>query len=1202
MHRTQTFWCRALACVAALSMGILHFPAQAQEPQGKIILVRGEVLVASSPQGPWVEARAGMALTEGDIVSTSEGARAAILFRDQSQVQLHAQTRVQIKRGGELGFLVQKAGGAPRQTRPLRSIYRLLGGRIWVRALHPVDWEVGSVMVGVRGTDMGLVLDVKTGETILWVLAGMVHVSHPLGEALLGPGQQASMSPTRSPRVESLRLHPAQSVQWVLRQPAWVSPLDVQVEKEARWPEGLLGALEARQTGDLDKALALCLEKPLEPMARLLGAWILLEKGQWEEAEKNFYSLPSNLVLKWAGMALWRIQQGLFQEAGRILREGEASSGQNSLLSCLRGIASLGIGDMQAAAEHLGSPSGSEQDQPPLLLAQRALMALLWNEPLLAERLSEKALDSNPGSPTARLVRGVLLRSKGDLEDALGAVLKALERDPGYVPALVQAAELAWGLERPKEAGVFLQMAQGLSPGNPSLLVLGAYMDLAAGKSGRAREKLEAALELVPFSSEAHMGLGILEMRAGSPQKALEEFLAASLVEPMASLPLSYLGKALHQLGHSQEALLCLGRAAELDIMDPTPYLYRALILRDLHRPAEALQALESSMARNNGRSVYRSRFLLDQDRAVRNVDLAQIYKELGLSARAKAHAILSVREDPTNPSARLFLSTPFREEGKARAGIRELLKAQMLAPANVNTFNTFHDYTLMFEGPRIQGELEGGVGELGLWNSNLFLQGGTSRAAGDLLIWSQEEKGFHRENHGQRDRYFRTDWKISLEQDHELLLRWNSMLWARGDHGGDADAEWLQDPYLHQRGHIHTATLGYRFHPGPRQELLTYTIWSNQGFFLEDQLRLRLPQATEAHMDLEWRFVEQHFQAGILHMGRWGSHRWEWGLHGARGRERLEPWVLTSFRRGGALLGRLLEHKLLEVPTFLGEFHAGDIWEVIPEMYLEGGFSFQVAGMGSSPPVVSDDRETRACLGPRLGVVWKAGSKDLLRAGLARYLEPPYTLVEGLQPVEVAGFALGEDVSGGSLNSEARLGWDRSWSKSFFTHLEVGIRKHRSWEQASQPRGFQARTLWDWRALGEVELLLAPRVSLVGKYAYRRGAWEEVREPPDTWPGESWAEHRGILELRWVHPAGWKILLRETGVLQLGELGVYGRSQRASWTDLELEKFFLGRRVSLRLVARNLLDQPFRLRSWELVGEKGIPARQVTIWARILF
>lgn len=1195
-------WARSFACLLAVVMVVTtRLDAVAQEPAGRVVFVKGEVRTARSSEGPWVEAVVGMALMEGDLIATAEGSKTAILLRDETQVQLHGRTCIQIRQVAQGALQVQRAAARPWPLSGLRSLYRLLEGRVWLRAPHPVDWEVGSALVGVRGTDLSLSLDGETGEAVVWVLSGNVQVLHPLGATSLGAMERARMSPILAPRKEAIRLYPAQTVQWVLRHPAWVSPGDVRLEGRLAWPDSLLGAVRARDRGDLDRAWELLEPLPHGPLEELLRAWILMDQGRHEEAEARFNCASRDMMLAWAGVVISLIRRGLFLEAKEAILEAKKWCGEDPLLRCLWGVAGLGIGDVEGMASVLG-PLDQEGDQEPLLEIQRALMAIVWNEPQRAHGLVASALATVPNAPTAHLVRAALLRSAGDLEGALWAARKALTRDPSYLPALIQAAEIYWGLERSAEAMELVERALKMRPNSSHALVLRGYMDLSSGESAKAKQAFETALDVDPQSSEAHVGLGILEMREGQKQRALEEFLAASLVEPMASLPLSYLGKALHELGRSEEALGTLARAADLDPRDPTPHLYRALILKDLHRPVEATEALEASMARNQNRSVYRSRFLLDQDRAVRNVNLAEAYRDLGLLARARSHAIVSVREDPTNSSSHLFLSTPFREEGRARAGIRELLMAQMLAPANVNTFNTFHDYTVMFEGSRLQGEVEAGAGQMGLWSGSLFLQGGTTAAAGDLLLLTKEDKGFHGENHVERDRFGRTDWKFCLSPSHEVLLRWASTSWAQGDHNGDADAEWVQDPYLHQRGYIHTGTIGHRWHLGPREELLAYGIWSAQGFNLEDQLWFTLPLAIQAHTDLEWRFRQEHLQAGLLHLGRSGGHRWEWGVHGARGRERLEPWVLTSLRQGGSFLGRKLVDRALEVPTAMAELHAGDIWEVTPGMYLEGSLHFQLARMGGSPPVVSEEREQRASLGPRLGLVWRVGERDLLRAGLAHYLEPPYTLMEGLQPVEVAGFPLGEDSASGSLNDELRLGWDRSWSSEVFTHLGLGLRKHRSWEQTAGAPGFQARDLWDWRAQGEMEVVLAPTLALAGRYSFRQGRWEEVDEPPGTWPGESWAEHKGALELRWVHPAGWKVLLRETAVRQMGELGLYGRTEHAFWTDLEVEKFLWGRSCSVRLVARNLFDQPFRLRTWELVEEKGIPARQISLWVRFLF
>src|SRR5439155_1119417 len=66
--------------------------------------------------------------------------------------------------------------------------------------------------------------------------------------------------------------------------------------------------------------------------------------------------------------------------------------------------------------------------------------------------------------------------------------------------------------------------------------------------------------------------------------------------------------------------------ARSLDSHDPTPWLYSALLLQQENRINEAIDHLEKSIERNDNRSLFRSRLLLDQYRAVRRANLARIY------------------------------------------------------------------------------------------------------------------------------------------------------------------------------------------------------------------------------------------------------------------------------------------------------------------------------------------------------------------------------------------------------------------------------------------------------------------------------------------------------------------------------------------------------------------------------------------------
>src|SRR5439155_23984481 len=102
--------------------------------------------------------------------------------------------------------------------------------------------------------------------------------------------------------------------------------------------------------------------------------------------------------------------------------------------------------------------------------------------------------------------------------------------------------------------------------------------------------------------------------------------------EPTRSLVRSYAGKAFSDAGNGLLARKELALAKKLDPNDPTPWLYSALENYQENRVNEAVRDLEHSIELNDNRAVYRSRLLLDQDRAVRGANLAAIYRDSGMT------------------------------------------------------------------------------------------------------------------------------------------------------------------------------------------------------------------------------------------------------------------------------------------------------------------------------------------------------------------------------------------------------------------------------------------------------------------------------------------------------------------------------------------------------------------------------------------
>ena len=100
--------------------------------------------------------------------------------------------------------------------------------------------------------------------------------------------------------------------------------------------------------------------------------------------------------------------------------------------------------------------------------------------------------------------------------------------------------------------------------------------------------------------------------------------------------------------------------ALRLDPGDPTGWLYSALLKQQQNRVNDAIDDMGKAQALNDNRAVFRSKLLLDQDRAVGNANLATIYHDAGMDDVAVREAAKAVADDYDNSSAHLFISDSF--------------------------------------------------------------------------------------------------------------------------------------------------------------------------------------------------------------------------------------------------------------------------------------------------------------------------------------------------------------------------------------------------------------------------------------------------------------------------------------------------------------------------------------------------------------
>lgn len=355
---------------------------------------------------------------------------------------------------------------------------------------------------------------------------------------------------------------------------------------------------------------------------------------------------------------------GVLMAAQRLLSKGQADQADQAIAEVL----TTNPDDVQA-------------------LSLRAVIALAQNDKALARRYAEDALTKDEGSGTANFAMSYVQQAEFDLEAAKTSVERVLEAEPENALAWARLAELSASLG---DLDKSLQAAEQAVSIDPSLsrtqMVLG-FAYLMRIELDDAEKAFREAIRLDSSEPLARLGLGLLKIRRGNLAEGRRDLEIAVSLDPNNSLVRSYLGKAYFEEKRDEEASVQYELAKELDSQDPTPWLYSAFLKQSQNNPMLALRALQRSIALNGGRAVYRSRLLLDQDLASRNVSQARLYKKLGLERTALLSGWKSLQRDPSNYSAHRFLADAYQTLPRHEvARVSELLQAQLLQPLSSNS------------------------------------------------------------------------------------------------------------------------------------------------------------------------------------------------------------------------------------------------------------------------------------------------------------------------------------------------------------------------------------------------------------------------------------------------------------------------------------------------------------------------------------
>ena len=368
----------------------------------------------------------------------------------------------------------------------------------------------------------------------------------------------------------------------------------------------------------------------------------------------------------------------------------------------------LSAGDVAAAEVGLAALSEPPERIQRLAAALRHLIA--------AVKRQDPAMTAPPQLATEWLATSYFEQSRAvretSLQQALVDARQAVTLAPQSGFAWERVAELEFSFGRTGLSLTALEQALRLSPRNAQALALKGFLLAAQNRTRDAIGQFDRALAVDSALPNAWLGRGLCRIRRGEAPSGREDLLMAAALEPQRSELRSYLGKAYGFAGDRSHAVRELALAKQLDPRDPTAWLYSALLNQRNNEINDAIRDLEKSQALNDNRSVYRSQLLLDEDTAVRSVNLAGIYRDAGMTEVSLREAGRAVNSDYANYSAHLFLAQSYAQmvapnEINQRFELpsqREFLLANLLAPASAGLLSptiSQGDDTRLFERNR---------------------------------------------------------------------------------------------------------------------------------------------------------------------------------------------------------------------------------------------------------------------------------------------------------------------------------------------------------------------------------------------------------------------------------------------------------------------------------------------------------------------
>jgi tetratricopeptide (TPR) repeat protein len=815
-------------------------------------------------------------------------------------------------------------------------------------------------------------------------------------------------------------------------------------------------------------------------------------------------------------------------------------------------------------------------------LSLRTIIAVVQNRKDEALALAREAVQRNPRSAAAQIALSYARQADFELPEALQAARTAVSSASDNATAWARLAELqlcSGELDRGIQSA---QKAVALNPRVAHARTILGFAYLTQIKTRMAQEAFNQAIALDSTAPLPRLGLGLTKIRAGDLEAGRAQLEIAAGLDPANALIRSYLGKAYFDERRGLLDGQQLEIAKKLDPKDPTPWFYDAIRKQTYNRPVEALKDLQTSMALNNNRAVYRSQLLLDQDLAARNATIGRIYGDLGFEELAVRQGYKSLNADHTNFSAHRLLADTYSSLPRHDiARVSELLKAQLLQPINIlpvqpqlaatNLFifndagpsrPSFNEFNQLFNRNRLGMQVSGVAGNNDTFGEEVVVSAVYDNISVSAGQFYYETDGF-RINDDLKQEIYNAFAQISLTPKTSI----QGEIRFRDSERGDPYLRFLPEdviPTVRRPQDIGSGRFGFHHQFSSSSDLIGSLIYTDA------ETKYTIPGSASVET------LDKGYVGEIQHLWR---------------------WQILQLTTGGGYLSGDRKSKFV-TPLFSIEGDPTDLEHRYGYVYSSIRFPNNITWtLGLS----ADDFEgfvERDQINPKFGFYWELFKNTTLRGAAYRVLEDTLIAKQKLEPTQVAGFnqfyeemldgGEGVDVSARGIGIDQRFSSAVSGGLEFFKRdldlpyiAGTGLTDEVTWKENTL-RGYLYAALMNWMSIN---------------FGYQ---YEEFKRDPDFIGEQNFSKlttNRFPLGVNLFLPQGLSIKAKTTYIVQKGTFGeAPGVTDDDSfWVfDATVSYRLPSRYGILSIDAKNLFDESFKFQDTDPTRPTVFPERQI--------